>query len=355
MSASTSATPTLVEFNLSSNFPIKLDNKNYPTWYKLFMNLLAANNLVGYVTGSTPCPSSSIGDKDAQTDNPDYLHWCRQDSHITIALMASCGPEAQIVIVSATSSADAWTKLKKAYANSSRARIMSLKERLATVLKGSSSVHDYLRTIRSIGDELALIGHPIDDLDLVISTINGLGPTFHEFSTSIRTRDTPLQFDELFDKLVDFEIYLQRDEQNTVSVPITANIAHRNHAPSNRLNQHQSQFRKPLSSTPDITRPVQTCQYCNKRGHTAKTCYNLHGYPNKISAKPRIHHVQKQNPPDFSSSWLLDSGASHHVTNDLANLKLAKKVIEPDRLLVADGNPLSILHNGLHSSFKVSN
>jgi hypothetical protein len=55
---------------------------------------------------------------------------------------------------------------------------MSLKERLATISKGSSSVHDYLRTIRSIGDELALIGHPVDDLDLVIAAVNGLGPTF---------------------------------------------------------------------------------------------------------------------------------------------------------------------------------
>ena len=88
--------------------------------------------------------------------------------------------------------ADARSKLKKAYANRSRARIMSLKEGLAIISKGSSSVHDYLRQIRFIGDELALIGHPIDDLNLVIAAINGLGPAFREFSTSIRLRDTPL-------------------------------------------------------------------------------------------------------------------------------------------------------------------
>jgi hypothetical protein len=294
MSPSTSAAPTapLVEFNLSSNFPIKLNGTNYPTWHKLFMNLLIANNLVGYVTGSTPCPSSTTGEKDAQTENPDYLHWCRQDSHITIALMASCGQEAQIVIASATSSADAWSKLKKAYSNRSRAKIMSLKERLATISKGSSSVHDYLRTIRSIGDELALIGHPVDDLDLVIAAVNGLGPTFREFSTSIRTRDTPIQFDELFDKLVDFEIYLQRDEQHTLSTPITANMAHRSNHHYNRSNQQQSRSRGPYPSASNNTQPVSVCQYCDKRGHIAKDCRAIRDYPSNNSAKPRAHHVQ---------------------------------------------------------------
>jgi len=69
---------------------------------------------------------------------------------------------------------------------------MSLKERLSTVKKGTSSVHEYLRSIRTIADELALINHPIDDMDLVIAALNGLGPSFREFTASIRTRDTPV-------------------------------------------------------------------------------------------------------------------------------------------------------------------
>jgi hypothetical protein len=71
------------------------------------MNLLTTNNLVGYFTGSTPCSTSTIGENNVQTENSDYIYWGRQDSHITIAIMTSCGPEAQVVIASATSSADA--------------------------------------------------------------------------------------------------------------------------------------------------------------------------------------------------------------------------------------------------------
>jgi hypothetical protein len=75
-------------------------------------------------------------------------------------------------------------------------------------------------------------------------------------------------------KLVNFEIYLQRDEQHVVFVaPVTANMAHRIIAHSNRSNQPQAQSRKPSSSTSDSTRPISIFQYHDKRGHTAKTCY----------------------------------------------------------------------------------
>lgn len=110
--------------------------------------------------------------------NPTYLHFFHQDNHVSLALFGSCSLEAQIIISSATSSIDAWAKLQKAYSNKSHTRIMSLKERLASITKGTSGVHDYLRSIRSITDELTLIGHLIDDIDLVIATLNGLGPTF---------------------------------------------------------------------------------------------------------------------------------------------------------------------------------
>ena len=90
---------------------------------------------------------------------------------------------------------------------------MSLKECFSFVTKGDSNVCDYLCSIHSIADKLVLIGHPVDDLDLVIAALYGLGPSFREFCALIRSRDTSLLFDELFDKLVDYEIFLQLEER----------------------------------------------------------------------------------------------------------------------------------------------
>lgn len=53
-----------------------------------------------------------------------------------------------------------------------------------------------------------------------------------------------------------------------------------------------------------------------------------------------------------TSSWMLDSGASHHVTNDLNNLSLHAPYDGTDELLVGDGMGLQISHIG---SLKLSN
>jgi len=101
--------------------------------------------------------------------------------------------------------ADAMLRLTKVYANWYCTHIRFLKERISSITKGDSDVCDYLRSIRSVVDELALIGHSVDDFDLVIVTLNGLGPAYREFCAAICTRDTLVLFDELFDKLVDYE------------------------------------------------------------------------------------------------------------------------------------------------------
>jgi len=61
---------------------------------------------------------------------------------------------------------------------------MSLKECISSITKGDSNVCDYLRSICSVANELALIGH--SDLDLVIVALNDLGPAYHEFFCSIQ-------------------------------------------------------------------------------------------------------------------------------------------------------------------------
>nr|KYP45845.1 hypothetical protein KK1_032599 [Cajanus cajan] len=89
---------------------------------------------------------------------------------------------------------------------------MSLKEHLSFVTKGTFSVSDYLHSVQLIINELVLINHLVDDIDLVIVTFNGLKPSFCEFTTSIHIKNIFLLFDELLEKLVDFEIFMQCDE-----------------------------------------------------------------------------------------------------------------------------------------------
>ena len=90
-----------------------------------------------------------------------------------LALLSSCDPGDQIVMTSVTSSTIAWMRLNKHYTNKSHNHIMSLKKCLSFVTKDTSRINSYLHSILLIANKLSLIGHPLDDLDLVIIALNG--------------------------------------------------------------------------------------------------------------------------------------------------------------------------------------
>ncbi|PNX55844.1 hypothetical protein L195_g049475, partial [Trifolium pratense] len=50
----------------------------------------------------------------------------------------------------------------------------------------------------------------------------------------------------------------------------------------------------------------------------------------------------RQPPQD----WIMDSGATHHITNALDNLHFNNQYHGSDELLVGDGSGLPIMHTG---------
>jgi len=334
-----STTKDLVELNTNTQLPIKLNSKNYPAWHRQINSLLVARNLDGYITGETPCPSPTIKNTNdgSETDNPEFNFWIRQDKYLYIALLGSCDEEARAVMSAAPTARDAWLILERAFATRSRSRVMSLKERLNSIRKGSTTVAAYMQTIRSISDELSLIGHPVDDIDLVIHALNGLDPSFREFTASIRTRDSPIPFDALYVKLIDYEMYVKRDELMNPHTPVTANYANRGR--SNHHNRGRSQPHH-APSNQHGRRSNVICQLCSKKGHSAQTC---HKFTKRQPSQPATYAAQATIPPP---EWLFDSGSSHHITNDLQNLSLHSNYNGNDHLHVANGMSLPITHVG---------
>ena len=52
-----------------------------------------------------------------------------------------------------------------------------------------------------------------------------------------------------------------------------------------------------------------------------------------------------------SNAWLLDSGASHYVTNDLNNLSLHALYDGTEELVIGDGSSLPISNTGSFSLY----
>jgi hypothetical protein len=173
---------------------------------------------------------------------------------------------------------------------------MSLKERLNSIRKdASTNVAAYVQNIRSISDELSLIGHRVDDIDLVIHALNGFDPSFREFTASIRTRDNPISFDDLYIKLIDYEMYLKRDELMNAHSPVTANYANRGRSNHHNRGRHQPRHHQ-AGHNQQGRRSNATCQLCSIKGHTAQNCRKF-TCTKRQNSQPAAYAAQTTIPP----------------------------------------------------------
>lgn len=74
--------------------------------------------------------------------------------------------------------------------------------------------------MKAIVDELALVQNPIHEEDLAVHILSQLGDEYNHVTTTLKVREKPLSFHELFDKLVDFE----RSLKDSVPAPMITTI-----------------------------------------------------------------------------------------------------------------------------------
>ncbi|RWV78157.1 hypothetical protein GW17_00060919, partial [Ensete ventricosum] len=121
--------------------------------------------------------------------------------------------------------------------------MLGLLSSLMSLKQEGSTIADYLQHIKMIIGDLALIGHSLTDEEVLVHTLNGLSPEFKELAAALRARDSPVCFEELYDKLTDYEAYLKRANRLSDSLPgppITAQF-------NQKSNRQNHKYRKNAS------------------------------------------------------------------------------------------------------------
>ena len=139
-------------------------------------------------------------------------------------------------------------------------------------------VLSYLQYIKSIVDELSLIEHRLDDLNLVIYALNGLRHAFCDFTSSIRTCDSPILFYKFYDKPIYFELFLLHEEHTNEALPV--NINHVQGCPGQGSGHFHLSMPNSRYGNNNKKQSV-VYKYCNQSCHSARTCYKIHCFSNK--------------------------------------------------------------------------
>jgi gag-polypeptide of LTR copia-type len=370
---------------LNNSISPKLNEINYLTWKAQVLPLINGYNLTKHISSSSPPTEATAADRN---------QWTRQDQLILGWLRSSLTDTLQGQLVSCGSAFELWSAIQQMFSASSRARLSDLKRQLQTATKGASSCKEYLNRMRKIADELSFIGSPVSDEELVMASLNGLGPDFNSFTVVITTRNDPISFAEFQGMLFNHENLLLN--QNLLP-PVSSQISNpsalytRYPQPGNNKNQNRSyrpyfdQTRavlptpgprpnytvvpapgqiQPRGSRPNQPRgprpqqtnsPKPTCQVCTKVGHVARFCWHRYdpdpAYPHHIpsASTPQAYIAQPSHVLGSTSEWILDSGATNHATNDINNLSSFYNYDGGDVLQIGNGAGLEIQNIGSSS------
>jgi hypothetical protein len=195
----------------------------------------------------------------------------------------------------------------------------------------------------------------MNDFESVSYLLAGLESKYDPFVTSITTRLDPLSLNELYGHLLAHEM---RIEHHIFSIEPTAHFSvwvpmPRGHgycgcdcnnyrgkgAPSGGHGRGTF-FQQDPAAVP--SQPI--CQLCGKIGHTAPRCYQR---PNPALAAPNPQSYYSSPSLPFEENWYPDTGATHHITNDLKNLNLSSaEYTDQDYICIGNGASLSVKHFG---------
>ncbi|KAI3507180.1 hypothetical protein L1887_22027 [Cichorium endivia] len=351
------ASPSSSDSGLSMNTILhlitnRLSSSNYLLWRNQLLPLLAYQNLLPHVDGTSSAPPIEILSGDKTAPNPAYDSWLAADQRTVILLQASLSEEAFSEIVGLQTARQIWVALEAAYSNSSVERIQNLRDQLRLLSKGSSTVSEFARKFRSLCDQLSAIGHPVEDSDKLHWFLCGLGAPFETFSTAIRASRTPINFRDLLAQAEGHELFL-RSIHGSVTPPVAFSAAVRSNPDRGGRTSRGGRGRG--------RRPPQ-CQLCRTPGHYANACPQLATFVSRAPASSRppappispdadlaqaFHaqcHVTTSGP-----DWYADTGATDHMTSSAASVTHPAPFSGPDKVVFGNGTTLPISHIGQSS------
>ena len=276
----------------------------------------------------------------------------------------------QPVVSRATTTAEVWHTLASTYAKPSRAHIKQVRNQMKLWTKGTHTIDEYFQGFTVRIDQLAILGKPLDLEDQIEFILEGLPEEYKQIVDQVEGRDTPPSLTELHERLLNHEIKLLSAAPPS-HLPVSANVAyntnnnnsrntprHNNSKQYNNINQQSNwndsnQRQHNRSGNRQPCPYLGRCQICSTQGHSARRCPQLQFMQHNASPFPATATMPWQPranaamvSPYSANNWLLDSGATHHITNDLNNLALHQPCQGGDGVLIGDGSPLAFSHTG---------
>lgn len=148
----------LITINVAFQTPLKLTPSNYNDKKIKYNIVLVGYDILGHVDGSLSCLSTSLHDGKFILE---CSFWIRQKQLILNAIVTSISPLLVSFIGNCKTSKSAWVKYNTMYEKSSKGHLMTIRDDLSHISKGTKSITYYMQLIQSHVDEIVMFDSPI--------------------------------------------------------------------------------------------------------------------------------------------------------------------------------------------------
>ncbi|XP_022031691.1 uncharacterized protein LOC110932742 [Helianthus annuus] len=218
--------PAVTVSSVTNIIPIKLemDTGHWPSWSELFKTTCKAYQVHDHLLPRPPPATPAAADKDKQSDAD--AAWERLDSIVLQWIYGTISQDLIHTIVEPDKNRtahQAWTTLENLFQDNKSARALHLRHRFTnTRLENFQSIFAYCQELKTLSDQLASVGHPVDNDGLVLQLIAGLTEQYESIGTLLQAREPLPPFYTARSKLCMVE---SRKAENTLHASKTASTA----------------------------------------------------------------------------------------------------------------------------------
>ena len=318
----------------------KLDGSNWTTWKFQMRHLLLAKELWGYVDGTEVLGEGATAQVRAEFQK-------KSQKAFSTIVMAICSSQLYL-ITSVEQPKDAWDALRNHFERDTLAnKLMLKKQYFRTEMKEGTSVESHLKSMKELTDKLSAIGAPISEEDQVVTLLGSLPQSYSTLVTALEAR-----VDDVSLSYVQQALIHEERKKNTEPGKYLVSGGESERQQSALVGKQEKKFR---------------CYGCGEVGHFRRDCPKR---KESHRAKPATEGSHSESESEEctgafvvsaktheTSEWMVDSGASSHMTCKQELLRDYKEFEKPEKVSLGDGRSVEAIGVGnihLNMQFKVS-
>ena len=315
-----------------------LDGSNYLDWELQIKTLLQYHRLWNVVNGrdkKPPVTSSSSTKSVAGSSTTEIEAWLDKDSRAHAFLMFNIKPSIarQFQDTDEETANELWTAIKKRYHRANHAQMIAIESQLANLkIHDTPNIMDQITQFITLQKELVSLGSKSTEVEFVHRLMIKLPESFSAFCDTI----------SLLPNTPDMNTFLGmlQDRATRKKSAQTSNETLLHAKSKGKWKQNGNSYNKPNPRPPNNPAYKElTCHYCGYKGHiqpdcrkkkrdNAKKSYSTESQPtpksNSVhSAKETVFLGIEEHSSHLAGTttstideWLVDSGATAHMTYD---------------------------------------